>query len=99
MRSQSIPQSSIQLAPNQLLGPRQSFWIELASRSPRSVPVPLEEFHFQQQEFRRALVTCGSFVHHLLDYHLSLSDLLHLAVLSNFDQVLQLVPDDRVEAF
>jgi hypothetical protein len=59
----------------------------------------MEESHFQQQEFRRALVTCGSFVHHLLDYHLSLADLPHPAVLSNFDRGLQLVPDNRGKAF
>ncbi len=98
MRSQSISRSS-QDASNQLLGALQSYRIELARGSPRSVPVSLEEIHSHQQKFRRALITRGSFIHHLLDYHLPLADLLHPAVLSNFDRGLQLVLDDCVEAF
>ena len=99
MRSQIVPESSIQLAPNQLLGPLQSFRIEVARRSSRFLPVPLEESHFQQQKFHRARITLSRSVYQLRDYHLSLAELFHPAVLSNFDRGIELVPDDRGKAF
>ena len=92
------PQSS-QYAPNQDARLLKSFWIEVARRSPRFLPVPLEEIHSQQQKFYLSELTLGSSVHQLLDYHLSLGDLLHLTVLSDFNQGLKLAPDDRGKAF
>ena len=68
-------------------------------RLSRFFPVQLKEIHSQQQKFDLPELTLGSSVHQLLDDHLSLGDLLHLTVLSDFNQGLQLAPDDRGEAF
>ncbi len=81
-----------------LPGPLESFHIANI-RFSGFLPVSLEEGHFQKQEFHLAWLTFGSSVHQLLDYHLSLRNLLHLAVLSNFNLAVQLAPDDSCKAF
>src|ERR1700677_5394951 len=71
-------------APKYLPGPLESFHIATI-RFARFFPVSLEESHFQKQEFHLPGPTFGSAVHQLLDYHLSLRDLLHAPVLPNFN--------------